>query len=510
MGRGGKTEWAKTTLGEAADYLNGRAFKSAEWEKTGRPIIRIQNLNDRTAPFNRTQGSFEQRYAVVDGDLLFAWSASLGAHIWRGEPAWLNQHIFKVVPAPGVDKKFLYYFLQRVIAELYAEAHGSGMVHVTKSNFTATPFFLPPEPEQRRIVAKIEELFSELDKGVESLTTARAQLKTYRQALLKHAFEGRLTEQWRRERADELESADELLTRIRKERAARYRQQLEYWKAEVARWEADGKPGKKPRKPTAPRRAEDLAVSDLAALPELPSNWKWAPLSWLAGASGGLMKGRQPNGAEQKELPYLRVANVQAGWLDLAEVKVIRVPVDEIEKYKMISGDVLYIEGGDKDKVGRGAVWKGEIQNCVHQNHVFKARPESGIDSKYLSLFSQTETARGYFFANAKQTVNLASISLRTLSGLPVPVCSHDEQRELVSQLEARLSQIEQLEETIDTALKQAEALRQSILKRAFEGRLVPQDPNDEPAAELLGRIRAERQAQPTGRRANGRKKLEA
>ena len=102
---------AKTTLGDVADYINGRAFKPTEWESTGKPIIRIQNLTNSSTEVNRTTGTFEDKYLVRSGDLLFAWSASLGAYIWNGENGWLNQHIFKVIPKEGVSKKYLYYYL---------------------------------------------------------------------------------------------------------------------------------------------------------------------------------------------------------------------------------------------------------------------------------------------------------------------------------------------------------------------------------------------------------------
>ena len=181
------------TLGDVAEYINGRAFKPSEWDRSGVPIIRIQNLNNSKAAFNFSNGEFEARYRVKKGDLLFAWSATLGAYIWRGDDAWLNQHIFKVIPNEGVDKYYLYYFLCKVVDELYAKSHGSGMVHITKRKFEATKLALPPIAQQQTIVSKIEQLFSELDKAIEYLKTAQQQLKTYRQSVLKWAFEGRLT-----------------------------------------------------------------------------------------------------------------------------------------------------------------------------------------------------------------------------------------------------------------------------------------------------------------------------
>ena len=103
------------TLGTVATYINGRAFKPSEWKTSGKPIIRIQNLTDRSAKYNFSDVEHEKKYLVKKDDLLFAWSASLGAHFWHGQDAWLNQHIFKVIPNDDVDKKYLYYFFQNLL-----------------------------------------------------------------------------------------------------------------------------------------------------------------------------------------------------------------------------------------------------------------------------------------------------------------------------------------------------------------------------------------------------------
>lgn len=127
------------------------------------PIIRIQNLNDADAPYNRSSVIHEQKYLIKDGDLLFAWAASIGTYIWSGENAWLNQHIFKVEPYPFIDKAFLFYAFQAMISEFYKNSHGSGMVHITKKQFEEITLLLPPLSEQIRIVEYLEQTFSILD-----------------------------------------------------------------------------------------------------------------------------------------------------------------------------------------------------------------------------------------------------------------------------------------------------------------------------------------------------------
>ncbi len=184
--------WCWTRLGNVAQYINGRAFKPTEWEDEGRVIIRIQNLTQSTTIVNRTTKTYEEKYLVRSGDLLFAWSASLGAHFWNGEDGWLNQHIFKVIPHEGVDKLYLYFYLVNVVDQLYAKTHGSGMVHITMKPFKATPMPLPPLHEQRRIASRIEWLFAKLDEAEAELREVIDSSEQRQAAILHKAFTGEL------------------------------------------------------------------------------------------------------------------------------------------------------------------------------------------------------------------------------------------------------------------------------------------------------------------------------
>ena len=155
--------WCVLTVGQVADYINGRAFKPNEWEKEGLPIIRIQNLNDEEAIYNYSTAKYEDKYHVHKGDLLFAWAASLGTYIWQKDDAWLNQHIFKVIPKPFIDKEYLYFSFINMIDDFYSESHGSGMVHITKGKFEERPIFIPPLMEQKRIVLKLKSINNIID-----------------------------------------------------------------------------------------------------------------------------------------------------------------------------------------------------------------------------------------------------------------------------------------------------------------------------------------------------------
>lgn len=182
--------WIRTTLGELGRYLNGRGFKKSEWAKTGRPIIRIQNLTGSGSSFNYFAGKAEERHVVRRGDLLVSWAATLGVYEWDGPEAVLNQHIFKV--ESFIDRRFHKYLIERTLSQLLAQAHGTGMVHITRKPFDRTPVLLPPQAEQRRIVEAIEEQLSRADAGIESLRLAKRRLERHRVSILIAAVEGRL------------------------------------------------------------------------------------------------------------------------------------------------------------------------------------------------------------------------------------------------------------------------------------------------------------------------------
>lgn len=178
--------WVVTNLGQIGQYLNGRAFKSTDWSDSGRPIIRIQNLTGSGSSFNHYQGRVEERYLVRDGDLLVSWAATLGVFVWNGPEAVLNQHIFKV--KSFIDQGFHRYLAEHLLSTLMSNAHGSGMVHITKKRFQTTPILLPPLPEQKRIVERIEGIFSRLNRVEFTLTSLLDKLRNLRSAVLSDAF----------------------------------------------------------------------------------------------------------------------------------------------------------------------------------------------------------------------------------------------------------------------------------------------------------------------------------
>ncbi|MEU0130608.1 restriction endonuclease subunit S [Streptomyces sp. NPDC006289] len=244
---------------------------------------------------------------------------------------------------------------------------------------------------------------------------------------------------------------------------------------------------------TAPLPREADAID--RNLPRIPASWSWERLGDIAEVVGGVTKDNKKQlDPDLAEVPYLRVANVQRGWLDLSHVATIRVPDKKAEDLRLETGDVLMNEGGDRDKLGRGWVWRGEVENAIHQNHVFRARVHGEVLLPELLAYHANSSAR-WFEANGKQTTNLASISLKKIRNLPIPVPPAGEQPEILQQSSEQLDGLARAGAAVEVGLKRGATLRSALLRKAFGGALAAQDPADEPAATLLARIAAEREA---------------
>lgn len=237
----------------------------------------------------------------------------------------------------------------------------------------------------------------------------------------------------------------------------------------------------------------------------VPEQWPMLTLAEVAELKGGLAKGKKrAKGETVRTVPYLRVANVQAGYLNLSEVHSIDASEKEISKILLQDGDVLFNEGGDRDKLGRGWVWEGQIPECIHQNHVFRARPRRDvIDPFFLSYWGNSRAAKEYFEEEGKQTVNLASISLAKLGGLPVPVPPLNEQRRIVAKLEALLAKVDTSRKRLERVPTILKRFRQAVLAAAVEGRLTEEwrqsNPQEERTETTLGEVATEFRTGPFG-----------
>lgn len=193
-------------------------------------------------------------------------------------------------------------------------------------------------------------------------------------------------------------------------------------------------------------------------------------LGEVASVVSGVTKGQDLKGKETVSVPYMRVANVQAGYLDLSEIKNIEVKVDDVKKYQLFPGDMLLTEGGDFDKLGRGALWEGQISDCIHQNHVFRVRLDRSLYlPEWFNGFLQTNYAKEYFLGCAKKTTNLASINITQLKGLPLPKIGLDSQKNYLSKMEVineKLLLTKELQNNYSQSFN-------ALVNKAFKGELI-------------------------------------
>ena len=287
--------------------------------------------------------------------------------------------------------KYVYYYTRyEAFLRQFKSMASTLMGGITVKNFGSIEIPVLPLPEQERIVARIEELFSELDKAVETLKTTKQQLTAYRQAVYASIFDHGILR----------------------------------------------------------------------------------PITDFFEISGGLTKNSKRHELNIT-MPYLRVANVYYNFLDLREIKQIGVTTNEIERTLLQKDDLLFVEGnGSKSQIGRVAIWDGSIKNCLHQNHLIKGRPIGGMLPKYALFYLISGYGRNQILDVASSTSGLYTLSTNKIRNLKIPYVDIVDQQKSLELIDSRLSCCDQIEKTVDIALQQAEAMRQSILKQAFEGRL--------------------------------------
>jgi type I restriction enzyme, S subunit len=491
--------WPVVLLGDVAKTSSGGTPKrtSPSFYGGGIPWVKSGELGDSTVYETSetiSEAGLKNSSAKIfpKGTLCVAlYGATVGKLGILGMDAATNQAVCGIFLPPNIDTRFVYRFLEHKRRDLVDMAKGGAQPNISQDIIRNLEIPLPPLPEQRRIVAEIELQFTRLDAGVAALRRTQANLKRYRAAVLKAACEGRLvpTEaELARENARVLgsiptgdfdspshgsnpqsrkrgsvprgsngmqevvssgltsptdyETGEQLLTRILTERRKNWHGRGSY------------------KEPTA---------LDSEKLFKLPVGWAWTTLDSLADIKGGITKDqKRKHTAPARSVPYLRVANVQRGYIDLTEVKEIVTTEDEIRELALKPGDILFNEGGDRDKLGRGWVWNGELPECIHQNHVFRARLYiSDLNPKLISWYANT-FGQKFFFDEGKHTTNLASISMTKLKGLPIPIPPPSEQTRIVAEVERRLSVVDELESVVKANLQRATRLRQSALQTAF------------------------------------------
>ena len=399
--------------------------------KYGKGLTKKNRKKEGKIPVYGSSGvdGYHTESLVKNPCLIIGRKGSVGEVHYVDKPCWAIDTTYFLNEYPMYDLKFLYYLLIHMrLAQLDTS---TTVPSLRRDDVYAIQMILPPLNEQKRIISKIEELFSILD-NVQQVVSVSVKLAT------------------------------KLMQKV---------------------------------------------IDDFTSIKNIDFDVKEFSLGDIADIKGGVTLGRKLKGKTIK-LPYLRVANVQDGYLDLEYIKDIQIFEREHDKWMLKSGDILLTEGGDRDKLGRGTVWKGQIPNCIHQNHIFRVRlDDTKFDPDYISMILRSSESKKFFQKKGKQSVNLASINKTQLSSFRFFCPQLNIQKKQLEIIQNSLDKLFKLQETTSDLIKIFSGLRIKILKTAFEGKLIPQDPNDEPIEILLQKIKKEKeqliQQNPRGKKKN-------
>ncbi|HNP43796.1 MAG TPA: restriction endonuclease subunit S [Panacibacter sp.] len=478
----------------------GYAFKSNEYINEGVPVIRISDFQDEridlsTVRFYKDDKAYD-KFQLFAGDIIIAMTGgTIGklAIVQDGlGKLYLNQRVGKlsVINENEFEPEYVYWLARGIQNKVKNLGYGGAQPNVSNGQIETLEFPFPNKKIQLKIVEFLNDFkgnklkdnvyFNEdVEQKIKKYQTAgvniftvleecsiqQTYLQQLRQSILQEAVQGKLSEPgFLRLKDDRIShsSANKILASSNpanpgsdNESAAAL---LERIKAEKQQLNAAGK--LKKEKPLPPITAEKIPF-------QLPDGWVWCRLGEIINLMSGVTLGKTYK-EQLTRVPYLRVANVQRGYVDVTNVKELFVPKSEIDKYSLKEGDLVMIEGGDWDKVGRCAIWNGSIDPCIHQNHIFRLRFYGNIDNKWAELFLNSPVARRYFESCSKQTTNLASINKTQLTNALFPLPPLTEQQRIVVKVQQLMQMVNQLAQQVQQSQTQAQQILQAVLKEAF------------------------------------------
>lgn len=466
---GKHASWHRVPAAQVIEIINGFPFESKGFNnEKGTPVLRIRDiLKGKTETF--FEGKVDPKACYVsNGDIVIGMDGDFNSCIWQGGLVLLNQRVCKVETNQAFyDQKFFSYLLPGYLRAIHAQTSAVTVKHLSSNTIKEIPLPLPPFNEQKRIVDKIEQLFSNLDEGEALLKQVQKQLATYRQSVLKAAVTGELTKEWREANNHRLESGDALLKRI--------------LKARRENWKGRGKYAE----PVAP---------DTVTLQKIPEKWTWASLDQLltnieAGKSFRCLE-RPP---ESHEKGLVKISAVTWGVFNETESKTVTDETLVNERWLIKKGDFLFSRANTLELVGACVIVKNIQRQLFLSDKVLRFIFAKDI-SEWTNTFLKSSLGRKQIeqLATGNQ-LSMRNISQESIKKICIPLCPNAEMQQINDLVSDIFSQIDALETWCASELSRSATLRQSILKDAFSGKLVPQDPSDEPAGELLKRIQAKR-----------------
>lgn len=412
--------WCWVVQGRVSTFFNGRAYKQAELleDETKTPVLRVGNLFTNTSWYYSDLKLDENKY-IDNEDLIYAWSASFGPFIWQGGKAIYHYHIWKVELTSALKKEYYYYWLLNDTERLKKQGHGTGMIHVTKEMMENSAMPLPPLAEQQRIVDRIESLFAKLDEAKEKAQAVVDGFEDRKAAILRKAFTGELTAEWRKVNGVGCDS-----------------------------W-------------------------DIKSVDSICHSLKY-----------GTAKKSEAAGP----VVVIRMGNLQQGEIDWADL-AFTTDEDDIEKYRLEPNDVLFNRTNSAALVGKTSIYRGEYP-AIYAGYLIKLDYDHNvITGDYLNYALNTQDAKEYCNTVKTDGVNQSNINAKKIGAYRFPVPSKEEQEKIVEILKELLEKEKQAKEAAEQVIDQIDAMKKSILARAFRGELGTNAPNDESAVELLKRV---------------------
>ena len=469
--------WKIERLGDVIDIQGGSQPPKSEFIYEPMEgyiqLLQIRDFGENGIPTFVPQNRVT-KFCDKDDILIARYGASLG-RIVTGLAGAYNVALAKTIFDKNLlIKRFVYYLLQTQIFQVPLKMISrSAQNGFAKHEIAHIEIPVPPIETQQAIVNKIESLFDEIDEGIGRLKTAAQQIQQYRQSLLKNAFNGELTKEWRSKHADTLPSENELLAQIQTAREQHHAQQLADWQTAVSQWEQNGKEGKKPSKPKAPTQAVKFEENSEN---RNKNSYIRIPIGFFI---------ETPKYGTSKKCEYekyenstgvIRIPNItENGLINLEDMKYAEFSTEDKTDYALKKGDLLLIRSnGSVNIVGSVGLVGLEETNYIYAGYLIRLRPIQGIvNSRFLKFAFQSLDVRTQIEFKAKSTSGVNNINAQEVQDLQVNVFSLPEQTQIVAILESKLTACDQLAAELAKQLKQAELLKQAVLKAAFSGSLL-------------------------------------
>ncbi|MBW7905259.1 MAG: hypothetical protein LC135_05535 [Phycisphaerae bacterium] len=496
--------WAACSLADAVTPGRPRGNPA---DFVGQPFIGLEHIEAHTTRmlgFVRAETMRSSGVQFSAGDVLYGRMRPYLNKVWLADRDGLCSGEFIVFPKTGALRgAFLKYRLNAQDFVTFTDHATTGdRPRADFADFGKFPVLVPPLAEQTRIADRIDELFTDLAAGVAALERVKRNLSRYRAAVLHAAVTGRLTEAWRKQNGPPDEPGPNLLERILTERRRQWEQRTR------AKYARDGKQPPKNWRNRYPEPFQPGTLAHGAALPSLPDTWCWTTHDQVGDVQLGRQRAPEHHTGSHMR-PYLRVANVYEDRIDTSDVLQMNFTPEEFETYELRHGDILLNEGQSMELVGRPAMYRGELPGGCFQNTLVRQRAITPLLPEYALIVCLAQFRAGRFRKIASITTSIAHLGAQRFAALEFPLPPVAEQEAIIDAVKEKLSLIDALTLEVQRGLARAARMRQSILKAAFEGKLVSQDPADEPASVLLERIK-QQASEPTpklngpGHSANG------